>query len=71
MYPSLLRPVLIDKPAAARTRVAMDNLIPMTYAAQNRDEKGPIVKSERLGGLLNYYYRESDNEKGKEELRAA
>jgi hypothetical protein len=43
----------------------------MPYAAQNRDEKGAIVKSERLGGLLNYYYRESANDIEKEETRAA
>ena len=49
----------------------MDNLIPMPYAAQNRDEKGAIVKSERLGGLLNYYYREAEIKNGKEKARAA
>ena len=58
-------------PAAARTRVAKDNLIPMPYAGQNQDEKRPIAKSERLGGLLNYTYRESETENGKEEVRAA
>ena len=54
-----------------RNHQGLDNLIPMPYSGQNQDDKGPILKSERLGGLLNYYYRESDNEKGKEELRAA
>ena len=58
-------------PAAAWTRVALGNLIPMPYVSQNQDEKGPIAKSERLGGLLNYYYRESETKNGKEDLRAA
>ena len=43
----------------------------MPYVSQNQDENGPIVKSERLGGLLNYYYRESETKNGMEELRAA
>ena len=58
-------------PAAAWTRVALDNLIPMPYAGQNKDEKRPIVKSKRLVGLLNYYFRESKTNDGKEKLRAA
>ena len=58
-------------PAAARTRVAKDNLIPMPYIGQNQDEKRPIAKSERLGGLLNYYYREAKIKNGKEKARAA
>ena len=58
-------------PAAAWTRVALDNLIPMPYVSQNQDEKQPIAKSERLGGLLNYYYRESKTGNGKEAARVA
>jgi hypothetical protein len=58
-------------PAAARTGVALDNLIPVPYSGQNQDEKKPIVKCERLGGLINYYYRESEIKNGKEGLRAA
>ena len=27
--------------------------------ANDHDADGPIVKQERLGGLLNYYYREA------------
>jgi len=44
----------------------LDNLIPFPNIPQKHLESGPIVKSERravhqrvrLGGLLNYYYRE-------------
>ncbi len=54
-----------------RNHQGLDNLIPMPYASQNQDEKGPIVKIERLGGLLNYYNREPENDIGKEEARAA
>lgn len=54
-----------------RNHQGLENLIPMPYAGQNKGEKGLIVKSERLGGLLNFYYRESENENGKEEARAA
>ncbi len=43
----------------------------MPYVGQKQDKKGPIVESERLGGLLNYYYRESETGNGKEEARAA
>ena len=58
-------------PAAAWTRVAMDNLIPVPYVGQNQDEMGPIAKSDRLGGLLDYYYREAEIKNGKEKARAA
>ena len=54
-----------------RNHQGLDNMIPMPYVSRNQDEKGPIVKSERLGGLLNYYYRESETRNGKEEARAA
>ena len=54
-----------------RNHQGLDNLIPMPYVSQNHDKKQPIAKSERLGGLLNYYYRESEPKKGKEEPEAA
>ena len=54
-----------------RNHQGLGNLIPMPYVGQKQDKKGPIVKSERLGGLLNYYYRESETKDGKEKLRAA
>jgi putative transposase len=54
-----------------RNHQGLDNFIPMPYVGLNQDEKGPIVKSERLGGLLNYYYRESETENRKGEARAA
>jgi transposase InsO family protein len=54
-----------------RNHQGLNNLIPMPYSGQNLDEKRSIVKSERLGGLLNYYYRESESENGKEKARAA
>ena len=54
-----------------RNHQGLDNLIPMPYAVQKLDEKQPIAKSERLGGLLNYYYRVSEHQKGKEEPEAA
>ncbi|MBT62100.1 MAG: hypothetical protein CML13_02700 [Puniceicoccaceae bacterium] len=49
-----------------RNHQGLDNLIPFPNIPQNDSEIGPIVKSERLGGLLNYYYREE-----KEVLEAA
>ena len=54
-----------------RNHQGLGSLIPMPYIGQNRDEKRPIVKSERLGGLLNYYYRESETGNGKETARVA
>ena len=57
--------------AAASTRVALDNLIPVPILSQNQYEGGPIAKSERLGGLLKNYYRASKTENGKEESKAA
>jgi hypothetical protein len=39
----------------------------MPHACQN---VGPISKSERLGGLLNFYYRESETKTAKEEAKA-
>jgi hypothetical protein len=54
-----------------RNHQGLNNMIPMPYGAQSKDEKQPIAKSERLGGLLNYYYREYETENGKEEARAA
>ena len=63
--------LLIASLGNERNHQGLDNLIPMPYFSQNQDEKRPIVKSERLGGLLNYYYRESETKNGKEELRAA
>jgi putative transposase len=54
-----------------RNHQGLNNLIPMPYAGQNCDEKRPIAKSERLEGLLNYYYRESETVSGEEEARAA
>ena len=58
-------------PFSQSIELGLDNLIPMSYVGQKQDKKGPIVKSERLGGLLNYYYRESENDIEKEETRAA
>ena len=49
-----------------RNHQGLDNLIPILHASQN---VGPIVKSERLGELLNFYYRESETEFKNEETR--
>jgi hypothetical protein len=54
-----------------RNHQGLNNMIPMPYDAQNKDEKQPIAKSERLGGLLNYYYRESETGTGKVVARVA
>ena len=54
-----------------RNHQGLNNLIPMPYVGQNQDEKGSIVKSERFGELLNYYYRKSETEDGKEQDREA
>jgi transposase InsO family protein len=45
----------------------LDNLIPFPYAPRNEGENGSVVKFERLGGLLNYYSRESESSKRREE----
>lgn len=50
-----------------RNHQGLDNLIPFPYAPRNEGKSGSVVKFERLGGLLNYYHRES----GKEEPRIA
>lgn len=50
-----------------RNHQGLDNQIPFPYAPRNKGQSGSVVKFERLGGLLNFYYREN----GKEELRAA
>ena len=36
----------------------LDNLIPFPNSPQVQSQSGLIVKSERLGGLLNYYHHE-------------
>jgi hypothetical protein len=45
----------------------LDHLIPFPYAPRNEGENGLVVKFERLGGLLNYYSRESESSKSGEE----
>ncbi len=50
-----------------RNHHGLDNVIPFPYASAKADESSEIRKFERLGGLLNYYYRDN----GKEELKAA
>jgi hypothetical protein len=42
-----------------RNHQGLDNLIPFPHRPQVESQSGLIVKSERLGGLLNYYYREA------------
>ncbi len=54
-----------------RNHQGLDNRIPMPYFVPDQDVKGPIAKSERLGGLLNFYYRESETKNRKEEPKAA
>ena len=54
-----------------RNHQGLDNLIPFPYSPTKPDKYSAIRKSERLGGLLNYYFRESQPENGKEELIAA
>ena len=41
-----------------RNHQGLDNLIPFPDE-QLRNNPGPITKSERLGGLLQYYYRKA------------
>lgn len=50
-----------------RNHQSLDNLIPFPYAPRNEGENGSVVKFERLGGLLNYYSRESESSKIGEE----
>ena len=50
-----------------RNHQSLDNLIPFPYAPRNEGQNGLIVKTERLGGLLNYYARESESSKSREE----
>mgnify|MGYP001034254627 CR=1 FL=1 len=50
-----------------RNHQGLDNQVPFPYAPINKGQSGSVVKFERLGGLLNYYFREN----GKEELRVA
>lgn len=45
-----------------RNHQGLDNLIPFPNSPRSRSESGLIVKSERLGGLLNYYHRENGEE---------
>jgi hypothetical protein len=41
-----------------RNHQGLNNLIPFPNQPQAESQSGLIVKSERLGGLLNYYYHE-------------
>ena len=41
-----------------RNHQGLDNLIPFPNSPQVQSQSGLIVKSERLGGLLNYYHHE-------------
>jgi putative transposase len=50
-----------------RNHQSLDNLIPFPYAPRDEGQDGSIVKTERLGGLLNYYHRESESSKSREE----
>jgi len=54
-----------------RNHQGLDNLIPFPSSPSRPDKQRTIRKSERLGGLLNYYHREFDPENGKEEALAA
>ena len=45
-----------------RNHQGLDNLIPFPYAGKTKGRSGPVVKFERLGGLLNYYHRENGEE---------
>jgi len=46
----------------AKNHQGIENVIPFPNAPQGGHDSGLIVKSERLGGLLNYYYRENRKE---------
>lgn len=54
-----------------RNHQGIDNLVPFPYAPRTEGLQGTIRKSERLGGLLNYYHRESEPRQPKEEQLAA
>jgi len=43
-----------------RNHQGLDNQIPFPQAPRTKGCEGLIVKSERLGGLLNYYHRVAD-----------
>jgi len=43
----------------AKNHQGIENVIPFPNAPQGGHDSGLIVKSERLGGVLNYYYREN------------
>ena len=45
-----------------RNHQGLDNLIPFPYAPRKRDTNASVVKFERLGGLLNYYHRDTEKE---------
>jgi hypothetical protein len=42
-----------------RNHQGIENVIPFRNALQGDRDSELMVKSERLGGLLNYYYREN------------
>ena len=44
--------------ALATNHQGIDNLIPFPNNPEVQSQHGLILKSERLGGLLNYYHRE-------------
>jgi len=54
-----------------RNHQGLDNTIPFPTPPRKRSQSRLIVKSERLGGLLNYYQRETDLEKRKDKPIAA
>ncbi|MDQ8195086.1 hypothetical protein QEH59_11665 [Coraliomargarita sp. SDUM461004] len=47
-----------EVPSQATNYQGIDNLIPFPNSPQVQSQSGLIVKSERLGGLLNYYHHE-------------
>jgi len=54
-----------------RNHQGLENTIPFPTPPRKRSRSGLIVKSERLGGLLKFYQRESEPEKRKEKPIAA
>lgn len=54
-----------------RNHQGIDNLIPFPKAPRTKSSEGLIVKSERLGGLLNYYHLEPGPKYGEEEQETA
>ena len=48
-----------------RNHQGLENRIPFPTLPQNGSQSGLIQKSERLGGLLNYYYRDDRKEEEK------